>query len=170
MPYAVSRRLAGWYLVDGLQLFHVNHVRNPDNKGRDWLASCTELVGDPAVYTPAGGDPVDTRCFVIHDAPFIGEHSQTVVYRARLELPLIEVGRAKKGDRGRRVASIMRCWAWWPAATMELFVCCGEHRHEHARIDCFSGAQGAFENNHGGQRLPAKRECRFRSAGNRCDQ
>lgn len=91
--------LAGWYLVDGLQLFHVNHVRNPDNKGRDWLASCTELVGDPAVYTPAGGDPVDTRCFVIHDAPFIGEHSQAVVYRARLELPLIEVGRAKKGDR-----------------------------------------------------------------------
>lgn len=91
--------LAGWYLVDGTRLYHVDHVRNPDGKGRDWLASCTELVGDPAVYTPAGGDPVDTRCFVIHDAPFIGEHSQAVVYRARLELPLIEVGRAKKGDR-----------------------------------------------------------------------
>ena len=52
----------------------VNHVRNLDNKGRDLAGvPCTELVGDPAVYTPAGGDPADTRCFVIHDAPFIGD-------------------------------------------------------------------------------------------------
>lgn len=161
---------AGWYLRDGARLFHVDHVRNPDGKGADWLASCTELVGDPATYVPAGftvvdestttilntpvalahdtitagsfglktalgvavvstkyqinlatgkltalhadavgvgmkasyshhQTPVATRCFIINDAPFAGEGKQTILYRARLELPLIEVGRAKKGDR-----------------------------------------------------------------------
>lgn len=160
---------AGWYLADGARLFHVDHVRNPDGKGADWLAACTELVGDPATYTPAGFTvideavttilntwvslangvitaetftlktalgvavsaakyslnlsagkikathadavgagmkagyrhhqaPVQTRCFVVNDAPFAGDGKQTILYRARLELPLVEVGRAKKGD------------------------------------------------------------------------
>ena len=76
--------LAGWYLVDGLQLFHVNHVPQPGQQGPRLAGVLYRTGGETGRLYPAGGDPVDTRCFVIHDAPFIGEHSQTVVYRARL--------------------------------------------------------------------------------------
>lgn len=90
--------LAGWYLVDSSRLFVVDHVRNWDGKRGEWLASCTELVGDPATYTPAAGAAVSTRCFVLHDAPYASPYSQSTEYRTLLELPIIEVGRAKKGD------------------------------------------------------------------------
>ena len=90
--------LAGWYLVDGSRLFAVDHVRNWDGKGKEWMASCTELVGDPATYTPAAGTAVSTRCFVLNDAPYASPYSQATEYRTLLELPIIEVGRAKKGD------------------------------------------------------------------------
>lgn len=62
-------------------------------------AAVVELVGQPARYLPRAGQPVPTRCHVQRDAVLVGENNSRVVYRARLEVPLIECPRPQPGDK-----------------------------------------------------------------------
>ena len=60
--------------------------------------AATELIGQPAQYLPADGDPAGCRVFLQHEAPVIDRMGQVIDYKTRAELALIEVGRAQPGD------------------------------------------------------------------------
>ena len=86
----------GTHLRIGQRLFVVMAVR-PIRRG-EIGASVVELVGAVAIYQPASGVPVTTRCYVAHDAVYLSDTGKSE-YRAKLEVPLIECPRPQPGDR-----------------------------------------------------------------------
>lgn len=89
----------GLYAVYGGRLFYIDQVRNPEQANRELILSCTELAGETTVYTPSGGSPINTRGFLRQGVRFAGgEYSARADYNTQIELPIAEVGRARRGD------------------------------------------------------------------------
>lgn len=88
--------IPGIHIRIGSRLFVAMAVR-PVRRG-EIGASVVELVGSVAIYQPAAGEPVTTRCYVAHDAVYLSDTGKSE-YRARLEVPLIECSRPQPGDR-----------------------------------------------------------------------
>lgn len=89
----------GLYAVYGGRLFYIDQVRNIEQADRELILSCTELAGEATVYTPSGGSPITTRGFLRQGVRFAGgEYSARADYNTQIELPIAEVGRARRGD------------------------------------------------------------------------
>ena len=86
---------SGDYVTWDGRLAHLFALRDPNGKNSELIASCHELIGHAATYTPAGGGTaVATRAYLMHDTPYIAQTSQRIDYRLRIELPVFETGRA----------------------------------------------------------------------------
>ena len=93
-----DRLQQGRYLVADDRLLHIDNVRDVMGTRVEVQIAATELIGQPAQYLPADGDPAGCRVFLQHEAPVIDRMGQVIDYKTRAELALIEVGRAQPGD------------------------------------------------------------------------
>lgn len=89
----------GLYLVAPPVTYLINSVRDPDNKGRDLLMSCTEIRGAAAVYTPLTGAAYALPAMLSQDAPRVGELVRRQEVRYLVELAHIHLNAyPRKGD------------------------------------------------------------------------
>ena len=94
-----SKITAGRYLRVGLRLLHITSARDPLGNKAELRISADELIGQPAQYLPAGGDPVACRVHLTHQAPWFDEEGTVTDYKTRAEVAVIEVGRPEQGDQ-----------------------------------------------------------------------
>jgi hypothetical protein len=94
LRYRSDLQVGDYVTWDG-RLAHIFSLRDPNGKNAELIASCHEMIGHAATYTPAGGGTaIATRAFLNHDSPYIAQISQRIDYRVRIELPIFGVGRA----------------------------------------------------------------------------
>lgn len=94
-----DRLLPGRYLRAEGRLFHLDSVRDVTGQQAELTLTATELIGQPASYTPAGGTAIACHVHLTHGAPYLDELGQVTDYRTRSEVALIEVGRPQVDDQ-----------------------------------------------------------------------
>lgn len=104
VPYTIACRdevdaRPGQYLAVGARLWILDSRRDlPAERGR--LLTATELLGEPAMLTPAGGPPVTPlRAALLRSAAALGEFGGGVERRAHVEVCAFEIPALAAGDR-----------------------------------------------------------------------
>lgn len=92
-----DRLLPGRYLRAEGRLLHLDSVRDVTGQQAELTISATELIGQPASYTQAGGAARPCRVHLTHGVARLGDLTGKTEYTTQAEVALIEVGRPQAG-------------------------------------------------------------------------
>lgn len=93
-----SDLLQGRYLRAEARLFHIDSVRDVTGQQSEVTITATELIGQQASYTPAGGGTAKPcRVHLTHGVARVGDLTGKAEYTTQAEVALIEVGRPQAG-------------------------------------------------------------------------
>ncbi|OWP50266.1 hypothetical protein [Pseudomonas nitroreducens] len=93
-----ARLQQGRYLRADGRLLHLDGVRDVTGQQAELVMTATELVGEAALYQPAGGNAAACRVYLVHGVKRVGEAVGLSAYSTPLEAAVIEVGRPQAGS------------------------------------------------------------------------
>ena len=93
-----DRLLPGRFLRAEGRLLHIDSVRDVTGQQSELTITATELIGQQASYTPAGGGTAKPcRVHLTHGVARAGDLTGKAEYTTQAEVALIEVGRPQSG-------------------------------------------------------------------------